>query len=204
MLVLRLINVHRCKSASVTHSGVAVACGLVVALSLQAGCTTTKYRDLPVDQQEWAAATQPGYHLLSEYFSVEVSNGRNGRMTFYFLGQSKRERRPLGTIASVWADYAEFGTRQIAYAISGDGKRLLFFDEFGIDQGKTRFGPNLYLFDAQEEKMSLIYRDVHRQTFSIVKLPRNFIYYGRVRPGGVADGFAYSTEGEEYPLGGRR
>jgi hypothetical protein len=180
---------------------------LLVALSLNTGCTTNEYKSLPLERQQRDYGTQPGYHMLSEYFSVDVNERL---MRFYFLGQRKNEKRLLGTIATVWGDYANYGPREIAYAISNDGKRLLFFDEPGIDEGKPRGMKNgvgvadLYIFDVQKEGKTLVYRDVHRQSFSCVRFPRNFIYYGRVPRSVTIDPFAYSTEGREISLEDRR
>ncbi len=179
--------------------------GLVILL-LSAGCVSNDYKNLSLESRQEYYGTQPGSHKLSESFSVDVNNGM---MKFYFHAQSKTDKELIGVIAAVWSDYANWGPREIAYAISDDGNRLLFFDEPGIDKGKsvnTKNGvvvADLYLFDALSGRKSVIYRDVHRQGFSCEELPRNFVHFGNVKSGFNIEGVAYSTEGREISLEAR-
>lgn len=180
---------------------------LLLALIFNTGCVSFDYKNLSASEQKKYYGTQPGDHKLSDYFSVDVSKGM---MQFYFLRQSRVDKEMIGVIAAKWSDYANWGPREIAYAISDDGKRLLFFDEPGFDNGKpvnTKHGvvvADLYLFDAQSGQKMLIYRDVHRRGFACEDFPRNFVRFGKVSPGFNIEGFAYSTEGIEISLEARR
>jgi len=184
-----------------------LAVTLCVVISLLAACATNDYEKLSPEKKQKYYGTQPGYHKLSDYFSVDVGKGM---MQFYFLGQSKSDKELIGVIAPIWGDYANWGPREIAYAISDDGKRLLFFDEPGIDERKpvkTKDGivvADLYVFDAQSGRKDLVYSDIHRRGFSCEELPRNYVRFGRVHPNFNIESFAYSTDGDEVSLEDRR
>lgn len=179
-------------------------CSVVASL---AACTAYRYSEYGAKEPEKFYGTQPGHHKLSDNFSVEVSDYL---MRFYFLGHSPSEKQMLGVLKVRWYDRSDYGPRQMAYAISPDGKRLLFFDEPGAEQGaplKTKDSvvvADLYLFDADRGQRELLQRDVHRRGIGCVEFPRNYLPYGVVHSIANIEVFAYSTEREEVSLEARR
>lgn len=177
---------------------------LVMSSSAQA---LGEFNNLSPENQQKYYGTQPGDHKLSDYFSIEVDRNL---MKFYFWGQSRATRQLIGVIATKWSDRANWGPREIAFAISQDGNRLLFFDEPDVDKGQpTRMKhgvvvADLYQFDAASGTKTLIRSDVHRRGFSCEQLPRNYVRFGHVNPGFRIEGVAFSTEGEEISLEARR
>lgn len=179
----------------------------LVAISLIAGCTTYDYKKHGAPAPEKYFGTQPGYHKLSDHFAVEVNERV---MKFYFLGSTSPMKQAIGVVAIFWFDHSNYGPREIAYAISEDGRRLLFFDEPGVLEGRPvatkngTFAADLYVIDASNGARQLLRADVHRRGTSCVDLPRNYIRYGNIRSIGNIEGIAYSTDGEEVSLEARR
>jgi hypothetical protein len=149
-----------------------VTCAAVACL---AGCTTYRYTEYGAKEPDKFYGTQPGYHKLSDHFSVETSDYL---MRFHFLGLSKTEKQNIGILKVRWYDRSDYGPRQMAYAISQDGRRLLFFDEPGADQGKplrtkdSVVVADLYFFDADRGHRELLQRDVHRRGIGVLSSPR--------------------------------
>jgi len=203
--------------ANVSHSGVLLVMtrgnvrklvtASLVAIGILAGCTTYDYKKYGADEPEKYFGTQPGYHKLSDYYSVEVNDRL---MKFYFLGKSTHDKELIGTVGTFWFDRSNYGPREIAYAISADGRRLLFFDEPGIGEGRpvgTKSGTvaaNLYAIDAGNGQRQLLYPDVHRRGTSCVDLPKSYIRFGKIRSIGNIESIAYSTDGKEVSLEARR
>jgi hypothetical protein len=171
------------------------------------GCTTYRYTEYGAKEPEKFYGTQPGYHGLSAYFSVDVSDYL---MRFYFLGASTTEKQKIGILKVRWYDRSDYGPRQMAYAISDDGKRLLFFDEPGAEQGKPLrtkdrvVVADLYFFDADRGQSELLQRDVHRRGIGCVEFPRNYLPYGVVHSIANIALFAYSTERQQISVEARR
>jgi len=179
----------------------------LMAMGVLVGCTTYDYKNYGAHQPDKYFGTQPGYHELSDHFSVEVNDRL---MKFYFLGKSPQKKEQIGIVATFWFDRSNYGPREIAYAISEDGKRLLFFDEPGVGEGRPvgikngTVAANLYVIDARDGRRQLLYPDVHRRGTSCVDLPRNYIRFGKIRSIGDIESIAYSTDGKEVSLEARR
>jgi hypothetical protein len=171
------------------------------------GCIKYDYNERAAQFPEKYFGTQPGYHLLSEHFAVEVNERL---MKFYHLDKSTHKKALLGIVTTFWGDFANYGQREVAYAISEDGKRLLFFDEPGVGEGKPIpmkigvFVADLYLMDVDNAQKQLLYSDVHRLGTSCVDLPKNYIRYGKISAVGNIEKIAYSTESKEVFLEARR
>ena len=183
------------------------AFALLAALSLASPAFAgNKFKKLPPERQAKYFGTQPGYHRLSDAFAIEV---RDRLMTFYFLGATgDGDKTTIGVIAATWSEYSDFGPREIAYAISSDGKRLLFFDEPGVGDRpiaiKHGVGvADLYRMDADKGEKEIVYGEIHRRGFSCIEFPGNMVRFSQVRPGFQLDEFAYSTEGEEISVAER-
>jgi hypothetical protein len=145
--------------------------------------------------------------LLSEHFATEVTRELT---KFYYLDKKTQRKEQIGVVGTFWFDRSNYGPREIAYAISDDGKRLLFFDEPDVGEGKPvgmKYGTvaaNLYVIDSSDARRQLVQPDVHRRGTSCVELPRNYIRFGKIRSIGDIESIAYSTEGREESLEARR
>jgi len=179
----------------------------LTATGLAAGCSTYDYKQYAAHEPDKYFGTQPGYHLLSKHFATEVTHGLT---KFYYLDRNTQRKEQIGVVMTFWFDRSNYGPREIAYAISADGKRLLFFDEPGVAEGKpvgSKHGTvaaNLYVIDASDARRQLVHPDVHRRGTSCVDLPRNYIRFGKIRSIGDIESIAYSTEGREVSLEARR
>ncbi len=170
-------------------------------------CTTYRYTDLqPADAGSYAN-TQAGYHKLSEHFSINVDK----RLTkVYFLVGEKKQKQLIGTVRSIWFEFSDYGPREIVYAISMDGRKLLFFNEPAVAEGAPDNLKNgvavadLYLQDASDDKPVLLFKDVHRLGTSCVQFPSNFIRFGKILPTGEIEPIAFSTESIIVKLDDRR
>jgi hypothetical protein len=184
-----------------------LAAASLMAMGALAACTTYEYKNYGARQPDKYFGTQPGYHKLSDHFSVQADDRL---MKFYVLGKATQDKEQIGIVATFWFDRSNYGPREVAYAISEDGKRLLFFDEPGVGEGRpvgTKNGTvaaNLYMIDAANGRRQLLYPDVHRRSTSCVDLPRNYIRFGKIRSIGNIEGIAYSTDGAEISLEARR
>lgn len=176
---------------------------LIFFLGLSGSLRAEKYEKLGAQEQKKYFGTQPGSHQLSDSFAVDVDRKL---MKFYFLGPSQKERTLIGVLSVFRFDSSDYGPREIAYAISADGKRLLYFDEPGVDHGKpppSKDGTpvaDLYRFEAGSGARQLIEQGVYRLGVSCEQFPTNTVRFGRLAPGGRSSGFAYSTEGQEVSL----
>lgn len=179
---------------------------LLTALYLS-GCTTYHYADLQQVDADKYMNTQAGYHKLSDHFSINVDR----RLTkVYYLTGDKKQKQLIATVRTIWFEFSDYGPREIVYAISGDGRRLLFFNEPDVAGGAPDNLKNgvavadLYLLDASDDRPVLLYKDVHRLGVSCVEFPPNFIRFGKVLPAGEIQAIAFSTESIAVSLDDRR
>jgi hypothetical protein len=180
-----------------------LAIALLGTVSLSTGCTTFDYEKHGARSPDQHFGTQPGYHVLSEHFAIEVSSKL---AKIYYLDEATRGQVQIGTLSIYWFDRSNYGprARETYYAISDDGRQLLFFDEPGVREGKATdwtIRPNLYVIDAVDGRRKLLFADVHRHSTNCVVLPRNYV---RFRKADDADYVAYSTDGQEVSLEARR
>ena len=104
-----------------------------VAAAVSFGCTTTgKLADLGPEEQAKVKGTEPGRHALSPFFVVEIKS--NALATFYYIPdpQDSKTRKPIGKQRVNWEGLADgvdwkVGPRENAYAVSADGRSLLYF-----------------------------------------------------------------------------
>ena len=96
------------------------------------GCATGKLAQLSPEQQAHFKGTEPGQHALSPFFSVQIKS--NGLATFYYVPdpQHSKTRKQIGKQNMRWEGLADgvdwkLGPRENAYAISADGRSLLYF-----------------------------------------------------------------------------
>jgi len=177
----------------------------IVSVFVLVGCFPSyEFKDLTPRNQQTAFGTQPGYHELSPHFAVEVDYELT---RFYYLGKPGSETEEIGAIVTRWAEFSNYGPREIAYAISDDGKRLLFYNEPGVGEGEplriVDYWPraDLYLFDIDAGSPKLVHRDAHRQVFICGEFPRDYIYLGKiVADRSTPEGYAYSTQKNEKSL----
>jgi len=105
-----------------------------LAVSLCVGCgSTTLLSQLPPAEQTKYRGTEPGWHALSPYFAVNIKS--NGKATFYHVRnpEDPNARDAIGRQDMYWPtgelviQKRKFGPREQAYAVSQDGRSLLYF-----------------------------------------------------------------------------
>ena len=107
------------------------------------GCATVvRLSDVPPDQQEKYKGTEPGWHDLGPYYAVNISS--KGKATFYHYPDpsNRKKRETLGGQdmcwpGEEWLHKVTYGPRVNAYAVSSDGRSLLYFRE-----GKAWYVPS--------------------------------------------------------------
>lgn len=147
-------------------SRMSVLCLAAAAAAMCMGCTTATLSQLPPADQAKYKGTEPGWHQLSPYFGVEIRS--NARATFFHVRdpQAPKTRESIGGQDMFWphgpynmagvmriAD-PKFGPRENAYAISEDGRALLYFKDGGgllrhkhdDDRYPNEFGAELHLY----------------------------------------------------------
>jgi len=101
--------------------------------------------------------TEPGWHVLSPYFAVEIRS--NSSATFYYSPdpQNSKVRKPIGKQYMYWLGVSQegtrkFGPRENAYVVSTDGQSLLYFRDPHFFSGNeyeawgNSFRAELYLY----------------------------------------------------------
>ena len=129
---------------------------LVAAFLASAGCATTLTRlaEVPPEYQLEYRGTEPGWHRLSPYFAVSISE--KGSAVFYHFRepQNPKTKEVIGKQRMYWPTETDefltykqkFGPRMNAYAQSEDGRSLLFFTD-GTSWSKLEdFSGRLHLF----------------------------------------------------------
>jgi hypothetical protein len=129
-----------------------------------AGCSSTlRFDQISPERQAMSAGTQPGRHLLSPWFTVEVRKSTldQPRAAFYHTPDRSAPDQlvKLGEQYVYWptgeyvTDKQEFGPRRCSYAISADGRALLYFVEPSVpfsmphqDWEPRPFGASLHLY----------------------------------------------------------
>jgi hypothetical protein len=168
----------------------------VIVATLCCGCgSTLRLADLPPGKQAPNLGTEPGRHEISPWFAVEVRKGGMidaARARFYFHPDSGRANgeRTLGEQYVYWptgelvTDKREFGPRACAFAVSADGRSLLYFVEprvylagRGQDWHPKPFGAELHLFRAGAGD-SLVAADVdHAVSWDLSAVPADGVVY---------------------------
>ncbi len=147
--------------------------GRTIALSLAGtaallsmGCGATVLSQLTPEVQPRYRGTEPGRHVLSPHFVIEIKS--NGRATFFHVPDPRdpERRTKLGAQDMFWPPGSfevsgvmrevyrcRFGPRENAYAISPEGRSLLYFKEGGLltpgpghPKHPFEFGASLHLY----------------------------------------------------------
>ena len=109
-------------------------CLAAAAVLMCIGCgSTTLLSQLPPAEQTKYRGTEPGWHALSPYFAVDIKSNR--KATFYHQRdpEDPKARDAIGRQDVYWPtgelviDKNKFGPREDAYAVSQDGRSLLYF-----------------------------------------------------------------------------
>ena len=125
--------------------------GIVVLSCSTAACSAFlkhEYEDLTPAEQEQHLGTQAGFHRLSPYFAVSVGGGTAGTprlMQIYFYENGTSRRHLIGTLEAVTFESADFGPRDQHFAMSEDGRKLLYFHEARYGYGSLDKPDGLYL-----------------------------------------------------------
>ena len=147
-----------------------VLCGL-----LFTSCVEHRYSDLGPEKQALYSGTQRGHHELSDVFFVRVSRG--GGMRFYHYNPESDRKTLIGTIRAPRYDSSDYGSRGGAFAISRDGKTLLYFHNPGASRDSPAKVEGLYQF-THGIGDALIYDDCLRQSGDV---PENTVTFTRPR-----------------------
>ena len=110
------------------------------------------YEDLSAADKERYLGTQVGFHRLSPYFAVAVGGGGTGNvrlMQIYFYENGTSRRHLIGTLEAVTFESADYGPRDQHFAISDDGRKLLYFHEAKHGYGSLEKPDGLYLASAE-------------------------------------------------------
>jgi hypothetical protein len=111
-----------------------------------------EYEDLSAADKERYLGTQVGFHRLSPYFAVAVGGGSAGKprlMQIYYYENGTSRRHLIGVIEAVKFESADYGPRDQHFAISDDGRNLLYFHEANHGYGALDKPDGLYLATAE-------------------------------------------------------
>jgi hypothetical protein len=111
---------------------------VVIALALSA-CTLGQMD--PTGFIPMQEAPQPGLTRVSPYFEVEVEGGvfTVRRINFFYVGMDSRTKQLIGS-----THFPVYESRQGAYALSGDGRTLLFMHSATFNRKELRKDTGLY------------------------------------------------------------
>ena len=86
-------------------------------------------------------APQPGFSRLSQYFGVEVEGGifTARKIHFFYTGSENKAKQLIGSTY-----FPVYESRQGAYALSEDGRTLLFMHSGAFNQEGLRKETGLY------------------------------------------------------------
>ncbi len=120
---------------------------LALILVSSTGCAHyAQLSQLPAEEQAKYKGTEPGRHVLSPYFAVEIKE--NSWATFYHYRdpQDPKTRETIGGAYMFWPSLPtwagrvnRFGPRPNAYAVSEDGRSLLYFREPKVSAFRSLF-----------------------------------------------------------------
>jgi hypothetical protein len=134
--------------------------GAVVVIScVTASCSAFlkhEYEDLAPDAKEQHLGTQAGFHRLSPYFAVAVGGGSAGTerlMQIYFYENGTSRRHLIGTVEAVTFESSDFGPRDQHFAVSDDGRKLLYFHEARYGYGALDKPDGLYVASADGKEI---------------------------------------------------
>ena len=116
-----------------------------------------------------------GETKLSEYFSIELSGGNWFKpltLEVFHLDNGKKELIGL-------TRFSEYASRQNAYAISDDGKTLLYFHQNLPDDGGVNKPGGLYEF-REGRGAKRIHSFVSNAVYLPIELPKNIIVYAQL------------------------
>jgi len=115
-----------------------------------------EYEDLQPAEKEQYLGTQVGFHRLSPYFAVAVGGGSAGTvrlMQIYFYENGTSRRHLIGTLEAVTFESADYGPRDQHFAMSDDGRKLLYFHEAKHGYGALDKPDGLYLASADGKEI---------------------------------------------------
>ena len=115
-----------------------------------------EYDDLSAADQEQHLGTQVGFHRLSPYFAVSVGGGTAGTprlMQIYFYENGTSRRHLIGTVEAVTFESSDFGPRDQHFAMSEDGRKLLYFHEARYGYGALDKPDGLYVASADGKEI---------------------------------------------------
>jgi len=177
---------------------------IFLAITLVAACgimPERHYADLSAQDKEKYFGTQYGYHILSDYFAVDVSR-KTKTVSFYHYETDEDGRQKetlIGTAAAYMFDFSDFGSRENTFAISNDGHVLLYFHEAAQSRNRLSKPDGLYVYHHGRGD-HLVHRNVDRYHYGSGDLPRNSIIFSKKINAFEIESFVRTTEGEEYPL----
>ena len=159
------------------------------------------YADLSQQDKQKYAGTQYGFHTLSKHFAVDVSRKTNTVSFYHYEVDDNGEQKEtlIGTISAYMFDFSDFGSRENAFAISEDGRVLLYFHESAQSHGRLHKADGLYVYQHGRGDQ-LVHRNVDRYSYGSGDLPRNAITFAVKINAFETQAYVRTTEGEEYPL----
>ncbi len=124
---------------------------ILVGLLLATGCNVTvrhRFGNLKPNEQAAHAGTQTGFHRLSPYFAVSVSGGTIGNRTMEFchFPDGGGRKKLIGMVTGFLLDGADYGARNQHFALSADGRQLLYFHEEALGYAHVRKPDGLYRY----------------------------------------------------------
>lgn len=171
-----------------------VLIGLLL-VALPVSCTLSQHD--PTGFMPMHAAPEPGYTQISDHFGVEITGGifTARKAMFFHIRPDVGGKELIGATL-----FPVYGSRQGAYAISEDGKVLLFMHDERLNQDGINKTTGLYQF-THEIGNRLIHAGARSVTYINEALPLNAIVLQRncdERSCEKASIHVRSTEGEEY------
>jgi hypothetical protein len=143
---------------------------VLVSLVAILGCATVVHlSDVPPDQQANYKGTEPGWHDLSPYYAVDISGKGKAKFYHYPDPSNRKKRETLGGQMMFWPGeeflHKElFGPRENSYAVSSDGRSLLYFR-----QEKAWYVPTSKYDDPKRDPADLHLHRVGRGDSLIVR-----------------------------------
>jgi len=144
-----------------------------------------------------------GETIISNSFFAKVSGGFMGprMISIYYKNNDVLQLIGLNT-------YPKYGSRQNAYAISDDGKTLLYFHKNRLDSDNINKSDGLYEYTVGNGDIA-IYDKVNSGVYIKDKTPNNSIVFGRLLKDNNTGQinrkiFIRDTKGSEYEWNPRK
>ena len=117
---------------------------------------------------------EDGEILLSDHFITEVSKGYFGPRTIKIFHSTGNTKQLLGV-----SNFSEYGSRQNGYAISSDGRTLLYFHQ--NKQGREGIDKKSGLYEYVEGRGDrLVHPGVNNGAYINQRLPADMIVFRRM------------------------